>query len=900
MKKQFRASWLLGLVLCVCLVLGLLGAVAPVEAQAAQTQNVTINMFDSYGDGWGNNAINIFEDGNLIGTATFASGKEGTWSYEMDSEKSYEFVWVKGAWSSECYFDIVIDGVIVRSATITDCNLFANGEVVYPLCEHENCDAVVTAPTCKLDGYTTYTCTKCGEVMVGDETPATGHSFGDDNFCDICGYDVNSIHVVISMTDSFGDGWNGNGILVYENGVLLDTATLTSGMRNGTWEYDMDRNLEYEFLWKLGSFPGECSFTISYDDVVVISATRSDCGSYKNNHIIYPPCQHLNCDAVVTPDTCTTFGYTTYTCLKCGNVSVKDIVPAMGHQYGDDSVCDKCGFDKDGIIITMNDSYGDGWNGNALEVYEDGVLVGTASLSSGRTGTYAVPVVDGKVYTFNWIKGNSGYECSFEIMIDGEIVFTADGTGCTGFISGQQVYPYMEYTGWTELGGKVYYFDPVTHKPVSNANRLPYPDRPLNGITYAPNPQDVADAQAQGQTFIDQDMAWFLFDGFTCQLLQDVTAIRSTGIEGTYEYRYVVQGMIPWHVGLVYEMGYYWYFTGDAVHGGNVVSYGDVTVSRNFSDFDMVVGGVYTFDWYGHMRRYEGITQVDGVLRYYENSRLMVGKGLTKVGDNFIYVDENGELLVDTEYDVPANSLGVAAGTYSFDINGILQDPIPSGKHGIVHENGNLYYYEYGKIACNKGMMPYNGGYIYVRSNGMVATGLYYITNIPQELAGQFRVGQKMIFDENGIAQDVKNGIHEVNGQKYYFVNNQIQYCAGLIEVDGGYIYVRSNGMVATGIYYVTNTNGQMASGYYEFDAQGYMIISDVEDGIVQENDGLFLYVDGRKQLGLGLVQLAQNQYIYVRSNGQLAVGTYWVSANNGLLSSGSYEFGADGILIVE
>ena len=46
MKKQFRASWLLGLVLCVCLVLGLLGAVAPVEAQAAQTQNVTINMFD--------------------------------------------------------------------------------------------------------------------------------------------------------------------------------------------------------------------------------------------------------------------------------------------------------------------------------------------------------------------------------------------------------------------------------------------------------------------------------------------------------------------------------------------------------------------------------------------------------------------------------------------------------------------------------------------------------------------------------------------------------------------------------------------------------------------------------------------------------------------------------------
>ena len=39
--------------------------------------------------------------------------------------------------------------------------------------------------------------------------------------------------------------------------------------------------------------------------------------------------------------------------------------------------------------------------------------------------------------------------------------------------------------------------------------------------------------------------------------------------------------------------------------------------------------------------------------------------------------------------------------------------------------------------------------------------------------------------------------------------------------------------------------------------------------------------------------------YIYVRSNGQLAVGTYWITNHNGLLPERLYTFGDDGILTV-
>ena len=825
--KNNGLTRILSLMLCLCLMLGVVPVFAPVAAEAVSTRNggnqITIEMHDSYGDGWGGNAINVLENGVQIDTATIYGGKDGTWTYTMNPDCEYAFVWVKGSWSSECFFEIYIAGEPVFTATTTDCNLFADGKVLYPLCEHPNYNAVVTPNTCKKDGYTTYTCTTCGFSYVGDETLATGHFFGDDDFCDYCGFDINSIHVVISLTDSYGDGWNGNCILLYENGELIETITLEAGLRNDTWTYDLDVSKEYDFFWKKGNFPNECSFTITYDDEEVYVATPSMCGNFNDNHLIYPPCQHVNCDAVVTEPTCTKFGYTTYTCTKCGNTTIGDIVLADGHSYGNDSVCDTCGFDRDGITINMSDTYGDGWGTNAIEIYADGVLVGTASLDSGNEGTYFLAVDKTKDYTFRWVRGYSSYECSFEILLAGEVKLSATGSECDKFINGQQVYPAVEYSGWTELGGKFYYFDLVTHQAVTNVSRLPYPTIPINGITYGPSEEDIAYAESMGETFIDMNEAWFFFDSYTGEFKNTTTGVWSVQVADTFGYRYVENGMIPWHVGMVYEYGYYYYFAGDEINGGNIAVTGDVYVSRNKSDFDMVVGGMYTFDWMNHLCLYEGITDVDGVLRYYENARLMIGNGLTKVGDNFIYVNSNGELVVNAEYYVPANDLGVASGLYTFDENGYLVNPISSDKNGVYFENGAWYYYENGKIGYNKGLIAFGDGYIYVRSNGMLATGTYFVTNVPEELSDTFYAGQKLVFDENGYVQPVKNGICEVNGELYYYRNNQIQYNAGLIEVDGGYIYVRSNGKLATGKYWPTNHNGLLPEDIYDFGEDGIL-----------------------------------------------------------------------------
>ena len=278
----------------------------------------------------------------------------------------------------------------------------------------------------------------------------------------------------------------------------------------------------------------------------------------------------------------------------------------------------------------------------------------------------------------------------------------------------------------------------------------------------------------------------------------------------------------------------------------------------------------------------------------------------------YCYVTSDGSLVVNCNYWVAkTNGFNIVAGAYDFDENGYLIEPRPFDKNGVYFENGAWYYYVDGKIAYNKGLISVNttwhsaagsenvySGYIYIRSSGKLATGSYYITNVSNDNSGLFITGQKVAFSDIGIADAPKHGIVDVDGTLYFYQYNAIQYNAGLIEHNGGWIYVRSSGKLAVGDYWITNTNGAMDQGMYEFGADGYLVITDIEDGIVSDNGVLYYYLDGKKQYGLGLRQLPDGSYIYVRTNGQLATGSYWITNHNGLLPEGMYTFGEDGILV--
>lgn len=90
------------------------------------------------------------------------------------------------------------------------------------------------------------------------------------------------------------------------------------------------------------------------------------------------------------------------------------------------------------IVIKMHDSYGDGWHGDAIVVKKNGEEIGTATIEGdGSNGIVRYEYDNTAEYTFYWscnheqeLEENPEYfcypkECSFEIFIDDEEVFSA-------------------------------------------------------------------------------------------------------------------------------------------------------------------------------------------------------------------------------------------------------------------------------------------------------------------------------------------------------------------------------------------------------------------------------------------------------------------------------------------
>ncbi len=564
-----------------------------------------------------------------------------------------------------------------------------------------------------------------------------------------------------------------------------------------------------------------------------------------------------------------------------------------------------------------------GW-GTVVEAKEDAVY--TASFTATPRNyeiTFAIPYVDSngdlaerrEVFTVPFGANLSDYlpELPEKLAMNNidlyQGVFTIDGwdldettmpaydvgtvrpnMNYTGWVRGEGAAVYMKDTEqvfgtWIILGedflpaetGTAYYLD-ENGFAVTGIVRVPYPTAPINDITYAPNAEDLANGDKYGYT--DATSGLFVFD-------QDGKFQQD--LNGLYGANWAVNGQLPWHVGLVQSGSDYYYFVGE-----NKMAVGNIYVSRNSTNLDVTIGGVYTFSADGKLCKYHGIARVNGTLYYYENCQLMMGYGLVKVDNDYYYVRSNGALVVNTEYWIADNNgLDVQAGSYKFDENGKLMNPISENLTGVVAENGDLFYYVDGQRVY-AGLIEYNGGYIYVRSNGQLAVGRYWITKHNDVKAeGYYEFGA------DGMMLDQKDGFVEENGEIYYYVDGRIQYAAGLIEVEGEYYYVKSNGaLVRNGAYWITNVNDTgIKAGNYSFDANGVMTLPEHygQNGII---DGYY-YEDGKIVCGAGLIEY-NGGYIYVRSNGMVATGKYWVTNNNGLMESGIYNFGADGMMIQE
>ena len=151
-------------------------------------------------------------------------------------------------------------------------------------CPHSY-SSIVTPPTCTEQGYTTHTCSKCGDSYKDTYVKENGHTYGKWEKVDETNH-KRTCTVCEAHTETASHTWG--------TGVVTKAAT--------------------------------CK------DTGIMTYTCSACNATKTETL--PKTSDHSYTSVVTPPTCTEQGYTTHTCSVCGNSYKDTYVKENGHSYG--------------------------------------------------------------------------------------------------------------------------------------------------------------------------------------------------------------------------------------------------------------------------------------------------------------------------------------------------------------------------------------------------------------------------------------------------------------------------------------------------------------------------------------------------------------------------------------
>ena len=282
----------------------------------------------------------------------------------------------------------------------------------------------------------------------------------------------------------------------------------------------------------------------------------------------------------------------------------------------------------------------------------------------------------------------------------------------------------------------------------------------------------------------------------------------------------------------------------------------------------------------GKLRK-TGWTDIVGKTYYLDPETGYAATGITTLipkGAN-----EKARCVFDANGVFQSNVTGVySVGDDTYWLNsGIIEEE--AGLKRVVKANGEVNYYYFGKDgkACKANADTKE--YTVEKNNGY---------ELPE--------GNNYRFDKSGVIEHFAgcpNGIYydEATTSYYYCVDGVI-IANGLMEIDGSYYYARTStgAFVRNQTYWITKTNGLLTEGNYTFDNEGKIVFSvepEKKNGIVDENGSLYYYVDG-VLTGAGLIKIGNDYYYVKTSSGEVVHGRrYWITATNGLLPAGIYNF---------
>ena len=763
-------------------------------------------------------------------------------------------------------------------------------------CAHENTELRnAKEATCTEPGYTgdTY-CKDCGEkIGTGTAIPAKGHTEVIDEavaatcttpgktegkHCSVC----NEILVAQEVIPAKGHSW--------DKGVITTSPTCSdAGVK--TYTCTVCSETKTEVLDATGHTPVDVAEQpASCTEAGHTAGVKcSVCGATISGIEEIPATGHTEVIDEAVEATCTTPGKTEGKhCSVCNEVLVpQEEIPAKGHtEVIDEAVAATCTTPGktegkhcsvcNEVLVPQEEIPAKGHT----EVIDEAVAA--TCTESGKTEGKHCSVCNEILVAQEVIPAKGHVE---EIRNIKEVTDTEDGyTGdtycsvCNELLkSGEVIY----HNGWRKDGDSYSFYQ--EQKPVTGMVRVPYPAAELLP-GYGPDAEDAEvnvpgkEGNPDNYDYPDRESALFVFDENGVFQKDQCGVYDDNGVT-----RWINNGMLVWHAGLVKDGDDYRYFK----RNGMVTSVETYVAKTN----GLLKAAKYTFDAEGRLMKLEGLHEdLNGNLCYYV-VYVKNYAGLVEVDGSYYYIASDLKAVKNGTYYVTKTNGLKDAGFYSFDADGKMII-----KNGLVEENGDLYYYVDGaKTAA--GLIEWEGNYYYIASNLKAVKGARHY--IFADKANGLKAAGWYWFNADGTM--FLEGIREENGTKYYYKDGVKNY-AGLIEISGEYYYVKSDcSVVCDRSYYVTKSNGLMPSATYTFDADGKMVI---KNGIYREklgdgNEYLFYYVNNVRQVNTGLVQLDDGSYIYVRSGANLAVGSYYVSKTNGLLPKGTYTFGEDGKMVV-
>ena len=315
--------------------------------------------------------------------------------------------------------------------------------------EHEYSQKV-TEPTCEAGGYTTYTCSGCGDEYVDNETDPISHSYTDEVIEPTCEVGGHTLYTCSGCGDEYVD--NETDPLDHD----YEAEVVEPGCENGGYtrytcsrcnsEYTdnetdpIDHNYESEVIeatCEVGgytlytctkcddSYTGNYNSSLGHDFGAWYTYKEATCTEYGEERSDCTRCDSYYSQVIYTHDTmvdvfeptCEEGGYTRTYCFDCQKEIISDQTDALGHNYVD-YVCDRCGRlfdDGNGIVYALSNdgSY------YIITGLEEGVDIDDVELISVYRGK---PVKEIGAYAFAW-QNMTGITIPDSITSIGEYAF---------------------------------------------------------------------------------------------------------------------------------------------------------------------------------------------------------------------------------------------------------------------------------------------------------------------------------------------------------------------------------------------------------------------------------------------------------------------------------------------